>query len=182
MIFMMWYTLFWILHLINAVADSIEQWKWIATKKHSCEICNRKFTRSSNLKVHIKTKHDKVSSNFSCFLCRKNFKKQENYLKHIENHEEGLSFVLYKKAFNNEIQIFRKHFKNSFSLNDILSEKDDIQKLIETQLLKYPKYKINFLTQVEYILLGENNTILEREIFNIRSSNFIISKAISKKI
>ena len=133
------------------------------------------------MKVHIKTKHDKVGLDFSCFLCRKNFKKQENYLKHIENHEEGLSFVLYKKAFNNEIQIFRKHFKNSFSLNDILSEKDDIQKLIETQLLKYPKYKINFLTQVEYILLGENNTILEREIFNIRSSNFIISKALSNK-
>ena len=133
------------------------------------------------MKVHIKTKHDKVSLDFSCFLCRKNFKKQENYLKHIENHKEGLSFVLYKKAFNNEIQIFRKHFKNSFSLNDILSEKDDIQKLIETQLLKYPKYKINFLTQVEYILLGENNTILEREIFNIRSSNFIISKALSNK-
>ena len=57
---------------------------------------------------------------------------------------------------------------------------DDIRKLIETQLLRYPKYKINFLTQIEYILKGEDNITLEREIFNIRTSNFIISNTTSK--
>ena len=77
--------------------------------------------------------------------------------------------------------ILRKHFKNYFSLNDILNEAGDIKKLIQTLLLKYPKYKINFLTQIEYILKGENNATLEREIFHIRTSNFIISSSTSKK-
>ena len=88
------------------------------TKKYSCEICNRSFSRSSNLKIHRKTKHEHVSLDFSCYLCRKNFKDQENYLRHIDNHREGLSFVLYKSAFDRAIKIFRKHFKNYFSLND----------------------------------------------------------------
>ena len=150
-------------------------------KRFKCEICSQKFTRSSNLKIHVKTKHDKVSLSFSCYLCRKNFKKQDRYLQHIDSHKEGLSFVLYKKAFDEAVQIFRKHFKNYFSLNDIFHEKEDIQTLLETQLLKYPKYKINFLTQIEYILKGENNITLEKEIFNIRTSNFIISKTSSQK-
>ena len=150
-------------------------------KRFRCEICSRKFTRSSNLKTHIKTKHDNVSLSFSCYLCRKNFIDQEKYLKHIDSHQEGLSFVLYKKAFDKTIQIFRKHFKNYFSLNDILNETNDIQHLIETQLLQYPKYKLNFLIQLEYILKGENNVTLEREIFNIRTSNFVVSKTTSKK-
>ena len=150
-------------------------------KRFRCEICSRQFTRSNNLKTHIKTKHDNVSLSFSCYLCRKNFIEQEKYLKHIDSHKEGLSFVLYKKAFDKTIQIFRKHFKNYFSLNDILNETNDIQHLIETQLLQYPKYKLNFLIQMEYILKGENNVTLEREIFNIRTSNFVVSKTTSKK-
>ena len=150
-------------------------------KKFRCEICSRNFTRSSNLKTHIKTKHDNVSLSFSCYLCRKNFIQQEKYLKHIDSHKEGLSFVLYKKAFDKTIQIFRKHFKNYFSLNDIINEINDIQNLIETQLLQYPKYRLNFLIQMEYFLKGENNVTLEREIFNIRTSNFVVSKTTSEK-
>ena len=149
-------------------------------KKHICKICNRKFTRVSNLNTHIKTKHNNVSLTFSCYLCRKNFRNQEKYLRHIERHKEGLNYILYKKAFDGAVQIFRKHFRNYFSLTDILNETDDIRKLIETQLLRYPKYKINFLTQIEYILKGEDNITLEREIFNIRTSNFINSNTSSK--
>ena len=146
-----------------------------------CQLCNRRFTKSNNLKNHIKTKHDKVSLSFSCYLCRKNFKEQDKYLRHIDNHKEGLSFVLYKQAFDKTIQIFRKHFQNYFSLNDILNETEDIQSLIQTQFLQYPKYKVNLLVQIEYILKGENNLTLEREIFHIRTSNFVVSKANSSK-
>ena len=149
--------------------------------RHRCQLCNRRFTRSNNLKIHIKTKHDKVSLSFSCYLCRKNFKEQDKYLRHIDNHKEGLSFVLYKQAFDKTIQIFRKHFQNYFSLNDILNETEDIQSLIHTQFLQYPKYKVNLLVQIEYILKGENNLTLEREIFHIRTSNFVVSKASSSK-
>ena len=149
--------------------------------RHRCQLCNRRFTRSNNLKNHIKTKHDKVSLSFSYYLCRKNFKEQDKYLRHIDNHKEGLSFVLYKQAFDKTIQIFRKHFQNYFSLNDILNETEDIQSLIHTQFLQYPKYKVNLLVQIEYILKGENNLLLEREIFHIRTSNFVVSKANSSK-
>ena len=149
--------------------------------RHRCQLCNRRFTRSNNLKNHIKTKHDKVSLSFSCYLCRNFFKEQDKYLRHIDNHKEGLSFVLYKQAFDKTIQIFRKHFQNYFSLNDILNETDDIQSLIQTQFLQYPKYKVNLLVQIEYILKGENNLTLEREIFHIRTSNFVVSKANSSK-
>ena len=149
--------------------------------RHRCQLCNRRFTRSNNLKNHIKTKHDKFSLSFSCYLCRKFFKEQDKYLRHIDNHKEGLSFVLYKQAFDKTIQIFRKHFQNYFSLNDILNETEDIQSLIHTQFLQYPKYKVNLLVQIEYILKGENNLTLEREIFHIRTSNFVVSKANSSK-
>ena len=151
-----------------------------SSKKYTCEICNRSFSRSSNLKIHTKTKHEHVSLDFSCYLCRKNFKDQENYLNHIDNHKEGLSFVLYKSAFGRAIKIFRKHFKNYFSLNDILNEVKDIQNLFDVQLLEYPKYKCSLLIQVEYLLKGTDNTVLEKELFNIRTSNFIISKTFTK--
>ena len=42
-------------------------------------------------------------------------------------------------------------------------------------------YKCTFLAQVEYILKGNDNSTMEKEIFNIRSSNFIISRIFSKK-
>ena len=61
-----------------------------------------------------------------------------------------------------------------------MNETDDIKKLIETQLLIYPKYKINFFTQIEYILKGENDVTIENEIFNIRTSNFLISNTTSQ--
>ena len=102
-------------------------------------------------------------------------------MKHIDNHKEGIRFVLYKHAFQKTLQIFRKHFKNYFSLTDILNETDNIQKLLEGQLLHYPKYKCTLLVQVEYIFKGNDNSTMEKEIFNIRSSNFIISRIFSKK-
>ena len=83
-------------------------------KRFSCEICSRKFTRSNNLKTHIKTKHDNVSLSFSCYICRKNFKKQDRYLEHRDKRKEGLSFVLYKKAFDGTVQIFGKKLKKLF--------------------------------------------------------------------
>ena len=151
-------------------------------QKSTCNICTRKFSRMYNLKIHIRSKHDHSDLNFSCYLCRKNFKNQATYLDHIDQHKEGLSFVLYKKAFDKTIIIYRKKLKDYFALNQIMNELEDIQSLFQAQLLQYPKFKINILIQVEYILKGNDNKTIEKEIFNIRSSNFIISKIISKKI
>lgn len=151
-------------------------------QKFTCNICTRKFSRKYNLKIHIRSKHDHSDLNFSCYLCRKNFKNQATYLDHIDQHKEGLSFVLYKKAFDKTIIIYRKKLKDYFALNQIMNELEDIQSLFQAQLLQYPKFKINILIQVEYILKGNDNKTIEKEIFNIRSSNFIISKIISKQI
>ena len=151
-------------------------------QKFACNICTRKFSRKYNLKIHIRSKHDHSDLNFSCYLCRKNFKNQATYLDHIDQHREGLSFVLYKKAFDKTIIIYRKKLKDYFALNQIMNELEDIQSLFQAQLLQYPKFKINILIQVEYILKGNDNKTIEKEIFNIRSSNFIISKILSKQI
>ena len=151
-------------------------------QKFTCNICTRQFSRKYNLKIHIRSKHDHSDLNFSCYLCRKNFKNQATYLDHIDQHKEGLSFVLYKKAFDKTIIIYRKKLKDYFALNQIMNELEDIQSLFQAQLLQCPKFKMNILIQVEYILKGNDNKTIEKEIFNIRSSNFIISKIISKKI
>ena len=74
--------------------------------RHRCQLCNRRFTRSNNLKNHIKTKHDKVSLSFSCYLCRKNFKEQDKYLKHIDNHKEDPSFFIQKKPLLKQFKLF----------------------------------------------------------------------------
>ena len=150
--------------------------------KFTCNICTRTFSRKYNVKIHIRSKHDHSDLNFSCYLCRKNFKNQATYLDHIDQHKEGLSFVLYKKAFDKTIIIYRKKLKDYFALNQIMNDLEDIQSLFQARLLQYPKFKINILIQVEYILKGNDNKTIEKEIFNIRSSNFIISKIISKKI
>ena len=71
--------------------------------------------------------------------------------------------------------------KNYFSLNDIFNEINDILNFIESQILVYPKYKLNINIQVEYILRGTDNIISESELFNLRSSNFIVSRVLSKK-
>ena len=65
-------------------------------KRFKCTVpnCSAKFTRSTNLKKHIKVKHEHISLSFYCYLCRKNFKSQEKYLYHIDGHKEGLRFVL----------------------------------------------------------------------------------------
>ena len=62
-----------------------------------------------------------------------------------------------------------------------MNEVNDIHNLFDVHLLEYPKYKCSILIQVEYLLKGTDNTVLQKEIFNIRTSNFIISKTVSKR-
>ena len=47
--------------------------------------------------------------------------------------------------------------------------------------MSYPKFKVNINVQVEYILRGEDNVVIEQELFNLKSSNFIISRVHSKQ-
>lgn len=150
-------------------------------KNHVCELCRQKFTRRYNLKNHIKIKHELVSMDYSCYLCKTNFKNQDIYLNHIAEHKEGLKFVLFKDVFDGALKVFRKYLKNYFTLTDILKEVDDLHSFFQPQLLDYPKYKVNINVQAEYILKGIDNIETEKELFNLRSSNFTISRINSNK-
>ena len=79
------------------------------------------------------------------------------------------------------MQVFRKHFVDSISIYSILNEVDDIKLFLQSKLTLYPKYKINFLVVAEYILKVNDNIVSEKELFNLRSSNFIISRINSGK-
>ena len=133
-------------------------------RKFTSEICSRSFSRSSNLKIHKKTKHEHVSLNFSCHLWRKNFRDHDHYLSDIGNHEEGLSFVLYKSGFDHAIKVFREHCKNYFSLNDILNKAKNVHNLFDTPLLHYTNYKCSISLQVEYLLKRTVSTVLEKNL------------------
>ena len=61
-----------------------------------------------------------------------------------------------------------------------MNEIEDIQRLFETQMLQCPKYKVNILVQVEYILKGIDKETTENEIFNLKSSTFSVLKTLSR--
>ena len=145
-------------------------------KSYFCKICTQKFTRKHNLKRHISVKPEFLSVGYDCYLCKRHFRKYDLYLNHISKYKEGLNFVLFKAAFDVLIRHYRKYLKNSFSLNDIFEEIEDVLFLIQKELLHYLKYKINFNLQAEYILKNEINNTIEIELFNLRSTNFSVPK------
>eukprot|EP00091_Calanus_sinicus_P020051 TRINITY_DN5288_c0_g1_i1.p1 TRINITY_DN5288_c0_g1~~TRINITY_DN5288_c0_g1_i1.p1 ORF type:complete len:117 (-),score=15.42 TRINITY_DN5288_c0_g1_i1:37-387(-) len=49
-------------------------------KTHGCEVCHKKFTRSLELKVHMKIHPEK--KNYSCHKCDETFKGKHLLIKH----------------------------------------------------------------------------------------------------
>ena len=118
---------------------------------------------------------------FSCYICKRHYLRQSDYLKHInDNHQSSHHFKLYKEVFDT-LQIFRKHFIECFSIYCITNEIDGLVTFLKSKLSLYPKFKININIQAENILRGNDNEISEKELFNLRSSNFIISRVNSNK-
>ena len=102
-------------------------------KSYFCNICTQKFTRKHNLKRHISIKHEFLSVGYDCYLCKRHFSKYDLYLNHISKHKEGLNFILFKDASGGLIRHYRKYLKNTFSLNDIFKEIEDVLYLIEKE-------------------------------------------------
>ena len=57
--------------------------------KHTCNICNLEFARSSSLRLHMTRKHGSVVKNFNCTHC--DYKANLKWLlkRHIESKHEG---------------------------------------------------------------------------------------------
>ena len=113
-------------------------------------------------KNHIISKREHFNILFDCFICNMHFKKFSSYLNHItRNHNNLNHFKKYKEAFDGIIINYRKYFNQNNLLSDVHHEKEEILKLIQLQLIKYPKYKISFNIICEYVL-KELNIIKEK--------------------
>ena len=53
-------------------------------KEHQCEVCEKKFSRKSNLNVHILT-HTKVKAH-ECDICKKKFNLKGDLVSHFRIH------------------------------------------------------------------------------------------------
>lgn len=61
---------------------------WRCVKNFQCDVCERSFPTSQNLKNHIKEVHKK-SRDLKCSKCDKSYKQSQTILRHIRNFHEG---------------------------------------------------------------------------------------------
>ena len=54
--------------------------------RHECEVCDRKFTDTSNLRRHLSTVHGVGDvKTFQCDICSRVFKRKDNLKYHLKN-------------------------------------------------------------------------------------------------
>ena len=145
-----------------------------------CEVCGKNFTRKQNLTKHSVTKHGGEILDYSCTICKTRFNDRAVYNVHIGRHLKSNSFSLFRSAFDGTTKIFRKKLINTKSFLDLANTKKDITKLLCTQLLIYPKYKLNISVISDYVLKSDEN-ILEEE-FVLKSSNYKITHNNKKEL
>ena len=62
-------------------------------KSHTCHICEKTFTASSLLALHVQTVHDfKKKVTFECSQCDKSYKCLKSYSLHIKSFHQGREF------------------------------------------------------------------------------------------
>ena len=89
-------------------------------------------------------------------------------MNHItRNHNNLNHFKKYKEAFDGIIINYRKYFNQNNLLSDVHHEKEEILKLIQLQLIKYPKYKISFNIICKYVL-KELNILKDKRNFLLK--------------
>lgn len=50
---------------------------------HTCEICGKNFTKPSQLKEHVKVKHEKIDLQVPCSICGKTYATKSRMMNHI---------------------------------------------------------------------------------------------------
>ena len=67
----------------------------VETSPKACPICDKTFSKSSQLRAHQKAIHLKEKSPISCQLCPKTFQAKTNYNNHQKSHRKLTSFDCY---------------------------------------------------------------------------------------
>ena len=153
---------------------------------NTCDLCGAAFTRKSNLKHHIRRRHEPVQtrsqSTFDCPFCTSTFDTKEVISEHVKvNHHELLTFQKIS-AINNKIVIFRKNLiSEKKSLTDFCYSKrtlSEIYNLIKFELVKRSAFRISVVITANYELpeLSEEGRSVDNDTFSLRTKGEVINE------
>jgi hypothetical protein len=142
-----------------------------------CDICNKKFSSPSKLKVHKNRKIPCTSVPKSCEYCNAQFARQCNVVRHLEDGvclKEGENF--YKEKMKNlKINLEKERALIDEKIKEIDKQAITVQNINGNQINNNTQNTVNFLTK-EYIVKNFNNDPCLKELDNyddIRAGNMI---------
>ena len=141
---------------------------------NTCDFCGAAFTRKSNLKNHIRRRHEPVHKQ-----SQSTFDTKEEISK--VSHDE-LSTFQKISSINNKINIFRKNLiSEKKSLADFCYSKQtlsDIFNLIKFELAKRSAFRISVVITANYELpeLSEDGTSADNDTFSLRTKGEMINE------
>ena len=116
---------------------------------HSCEFCNSRFSRLSNLRRHVTTRHTKQDiSNVTCIVCgQSDLKTLEEWKLHMITHKpKSEKWRKIKSAFDDKVIEIARLYDIEIGLEEALGEK------ILLSVLKQIQYYRRLHGSIKYVL------------------------------
>ena len=145
---------------------------------NTCEICGTSFTRRSNLKLHIRRRHEPVQTQSQSVI--------DTAKEEISDHDKASYdkvFAFQKiSAINNKINIFRKDLTpEKISLSNFCYSKQTISEifnLIKFELTKRSAFRISVVITANYELpeLSEEGRSTDNDTFSLRTKGEVINE------
>ena len=135
------------------------------SKKHTCEFCNKEYSKLANLKYHQKTAKFCIDLQqivlqkeelFTCKFCNKDFTVKHNFSAHIQTCKEQIPYYKkkaeeYEKKYKDEIKEYKiKHEYNQKEIERLQKEIEEYKKLIARPTTVYNNTTNNNNTQNNY--------------------------------